>query len=175
MPAAHDLYLFLALPAHVREAAARYRNLPHLVRSPVIDDRLHMTVGCFGRFAETPHAGIEWIAARLSEIVLPALRMYLDTLVRGRGSALLLPSEPPEAFGRLQHILLTRFGANPASWRGIRPHVTLGYGGSPGAVDSVDPIGWTADQLLLVESQVGEGRHVVHAIWPLSIETNPAA
>lgn len=175
MPAVHDLYLFLALPVHVREAAADYRDLPDMVRSPVIDDRLHMTVGRIGRFAATPLAGIEWIGARLSDAVLPALRLYLDTLVQGRKSALLLPSEPPEAFNRLQHTLLTRLGADPASWRAIRPHVTLGYGGFSGATRPIDPIGWTADRLLLVESLAGEGRHVVHASWPLAVKSKRAA
>jgi 2'-5' RNA ligase len=175
MPASHTLYLFLALPAHVREAAARCRDLPGLVADRMPDDRLHMTLGRFGSFAETPRAGIDWVEKRLSGAALPALRMYLDTLVSGRRSALLLPGEPPEAFGALQHAVLKRLGDDPGSWRRIRPHVTLGYGGPDAPTRAIDPIGWTADRLLLVESLVGEGRHVVHASWRLTIGARLAA
>jgi 2'-5' RNA ligase len=175
MSTSHTLYLFLAPPLPVREAVGRIRDLLGTVPRPVADDRLHMTVGAFGRFAETPHAGIEWVRRRLQGAALPSFRICLDTLVRTSGRALLMPGEPPAGFDRLQRALLERLGLHSASWRGIRPHVTIGYGGSPAATQAVDPIGWTADRLLLVESLVGEQRHIVHEGWTLTAEAKRAA
>jgi len=49
---------------------------------------------------------------------------------------------------------------------GLRPHVTLGY--DPCALDTLElPIEWIPDELLLVESEVGNGVHNVVARWPL--------
>lgn len=174
MPISHALYLFIALPDPVRAAAAWHRDQPGMVETPVADHRLHMTVGGFGKFDDTPHAGIAWVRARLSRAPLPVFRMYLDVLVR-RDRALLLPGEAPAGFARLQRDLAGRLGIDPAWWSRIKPHVTLGYGGSPDTTRAIDPIGWTAERLLLVESLVGESRHVIHASWPLVADARLAA
>lgn len=175
MAAQHGLYLFLVPPPPVREAIAWQRDLPGVVRRPVLDDRLHMTVGAFGSFAETPYAGIEWVRERLSAAALPSFRLCLDMLIRPAGRTLLMPSEPPAGFDRLQQALTMQLGIHRSSWRDIRPHVTLGYGGKRAETSAIDPIGWTADDLRLVESLVGEGRHIVHASWTLDAEARLAA
>jgi 2'-5' RNA ligase len=175
MASVHALYLFLSPPPPVCEAIARHRDLPGMARKPIPDDRLHMTVGGFGSFDETPQAGIEWVRERLSAVTLPSFRLYLDTLIRPAGRALLIPSEAPAGFGRLQQALTAQLGIHRTSWRDIRPHVTLGYGGSRARTEAIDPIGWTADDLRLVESIVGEGRHIVHAAWTLDAQARLAA
>ena len=49
---------------------------------------------------------------------------------------------------------------------GFRPHVTLGY--DPCAFDPFElPCEWVPDELLLIESEVGNGVHNVIASWPL--------
>lgn len=175
MASVHALYLFLSPPPPVCEAIARHRDLPGMARKPIPDDRLHMTVGGFGSFDETPQAGIEWVKSRLSAVTLPSFRLCLDMLIRPAGRALLMPSEPPAGLGRLQRALTVQFGIHPSSWRDIRAHVTLGYGGPPARTSAIDPIGWTADDLRLVESLAGEGRHIVHATWTLDAQARLAA
>lgn len=165
----HHLYLFLPPPRPVREAIARHRDVPGVVRRQVLDDMLHITIGAFGGFARTPHAGIEWLIHRLGRGLPSAPRQCFDTLVRAPGRALLAPSEALEGFDRLQAWLADRVGVDSAAWtRHIRPHVTLGYGGAPAPSVTIEPISWTADRLLLVESLVGLGKHVIHAEWPLA-------
>jgi hypothetical protein len=49
---------------------------------------------------------------------------------------------------------------------GLRPHVTLGY--DPGDFQPFEwPMQWIPDELLLIESEVGNGVHNVLARWPL--------
>ena len=49
---------------------------------------------------------------------------------------------------------------------GLHPHVTLGH--DPCAFDSFNlPREWIPDELLLIESEVGNGVHTVLARWPL--------
>lgn len=165
----HHLYLFLPPPQPVREAIARHRDLPGVVRRQVLDDMLHTTIGTFGSFTSTPHAGIAWLIERLARGLPPAPRQCFDTLVRAPGRALLAPSESLPGFDRLQAWLADRVGVDPAVWmRHIRPHITLGYGGPPAPTIGIEAISYAADRLLLVESVVGQRRHIVHAQWPLA-------
>lgn len=164
----HHRYLFLPPPQPVREAITRHRDLPGVVRRQVLDDMLHSTIGTFG-VSPAPHAGIAWLIDRLGRGLPPAPRQCFDTLVRSPGRALLAPSEALPGFDRLQAWLADRVGADPAmSTRDIRPHITLGYGGPPAPTIEIEPISYAADRLLLVESVVGERKHIVHAQWPLA-------
>lgn len=48
------------------------------------------------------------------------------------------------------------------------PHVTISYRGDGQGCARIGPIGWRADHLLLIESVVGQTRHVEHGRWPLA-------
>jgi 2'-5' RNA ligase len=45
------------------------------------------------------------------------------------------------------------------------PHVTINYRGDRLGSRKIDPIGWTVEEILLVESVVGQTRHIVHGCW----------
>ena len=47
------------------------------------------------------------------------------------------------------------------------PHVTINYAGDRLRAQKIAPIGWTVDEILLVESIVGKTTHIVHGRWPL--------
>jgi 2'-5' RNA ligase len=47
------------------------------------------------------------------------------------------------------------------------PHITINYRGDRLGSRKTDPIGWTVEEILLVESVVGQTRHLVHGRWPL--------
>lgn len=166
----HHIYLFLQPPYPVREAIALHRDRPGVVRRQVMDEMLHTTIAAFGGFPRSPVDIIAWLIHRLARTRLPpAPRQCFDQLVRAPGHALLVPSEPLPGFDRLQFWLADRLGINPAVWRRhIRPHVTLGYEGPAAPTIAIDPISWTADRLLLVESLVGLNTHKIHAEWRLA-------
>ena len=49
-----------------------------------------------------------------------------------------------------------------------RPHMTLAYGPQPTTWSRIDPIAWMVDELRLVGSLQGKGRHIDHGRVPLT-------
>ena len=47
------------------------------------------------------------------------------------------------------------------------PHITINYRGDRLGNRKIDPISWTVEEMLLIESIVGQTRHIVHGRWPL--------
>lgn len=48
------------------------------------------------------------------------------------------------------------------------PHLTLFYGRQPVAEQSIEPIAWRADHVVLYRSVIGESRYEEEGVWPLS-------
>ena len=61
----------------------------------------------------------------------------------------------------LEHKAPLTLGTTP------EPHVTINYRGDRLGSQKIAPIGWTADEILLMESVVGKTTHVEHGRWPL--------
>lgn len=51
---------------------------------------------------------------------------------------------------------------------GFAPHVTMAYGERVPEFP-VDPITWTVDEFVLIDSWVGQSKHVALGRWPLSV------
>lgn len=47
------------------------------------------------------------------------------------------------------------------------PHVTINYRGDRRGAQKIEAIGWTVNEILLMESIVGKTTHVDHGRWPL--------
>lgn len=137
----------------------------------VEDERLHVTMFMLGDFEREPAALLARVEEVLTAATLPAPRIVLDLLTGGAGSALLAPSEKLRGLAHLQSelaaALANREVAPPPWWR-FSPHVTLLYDHDYAGHCPIDPISWTADELVLVESLIGRSRHVVRAAWPLA-------
>lgn len=136
----------------------------------VDDERLHLTLFMLGDFDRVPAALIARVEEGLAAAPLPACRIVLDRLTGGAGSALLAPSELLRGLKRLQGELAAALAENdvsPAPWWRFSPHVTLLYDHAYSGHCPIDPISWTADELVLIESLVGHSKHVVRAAWPL--------
>lgn len=69
------------------------------------------------------------------------------------------------AFRAVLRARLRRAGFAPG--HSFSPHVTLLWSERIIAPHPVSPIRWTAEELLLIESHVGQGRHRHVARWPL--------
>lgn len=168
------MYFFLSPPAEVRREIAHW-CVPAMVGRPVAEDRLHVTIGTAGGYDETPHGVIALIADTLTGLTLPSCALMFDTIIGGRKSTLLKPSERLRGFDALQIRIATAIGLHPALWSRFRPHITLGYGGRQAPAQPIDPIGWKADRLYLVESLYGETRHILHGGWSLTPDAQRAA
>jgi 2'-5' RNA ligase len=81
-----------------------------------------------------------------------------------------LPSEPLEALRMFRERLgfaLMRAGIPFEQGRRFTPHVTLLYGGQPMPEKEIEPISWLVEDFALIDSFIGETKHVEVGRWPL--------
>jgi 2'-5' RNA ligase len=139
-------------------------------RKRIKPDYFHLTL-CV--IAEPDHRDC-FIAERV-DLVLPEHPMsscsfWLGRVCGDRSGAVVkaMPRQRAiQAFYRKLVLLLARRDILPLHRKsGLKPHVTLGYDAC--TFDPFDlPCEWIPDELLLIESEVGEGVHSVLARWPL--------
>lgn len=166
----HRLFLAFRPPTAIVAAIGPWRDVTGAGTAVVTDDRLHMTALMLGNFQHTPADLIARIAEVMSRSMLSRCRIVLDMLVGGPGTTLLVPSEPLRGMEALQaHLtaLVARAGIAPAPrWR-FSPHMTLHYDFGERGQRPIDPISWTATELVLIESLVGHSRHRTRGRWRL--------
>ncbi|MHA6721445.1 2'-5' RNA ligase family protein [Sphingomonas sp. RS2018] len=163
--ASRPLYL-LAKP---HEAAAEVmRRLPWMdPRRPA--ELLHVTMLSLGDAADLPVWALDDLRRRLAAIRSSPFRLIFDRVVANRRHATLLPSEPLPHASAARQALIAALDARAAFRRDppFRPHVTLAYRCDVVVDAAIDPIAWLVDEIVLVESIVGEARHVELGRFPL--------
>lgn len=167
----HRYFLALRPPSLLATTLGLMGPVYRLAGSRLPAERLHITLAMIGGTYETPQPRlVERIGEALHDVALPAQRPVLDQLVRANDRALLTASEPLTFIESFRHDLVQRLAEAgvaadvPAS----PPHMTLAHGHQwRTGTEAVDPISWRADELVLIESHVGAGRHVTHGSWPL--------
>lgn len=166
----HRLFLAFRPPAPLISEIGRIRDaFPS--RGRVADDHLHMTLLPFPLFSEFPEPVADRLVRVFAAARLPRCRIIVDRLVLGLRSALLQPSEPVlglQSFQSELARLVREAGLRPLERHRFSPHLTLFYNGLDGPCFWIDPISWTAGELVLVHSLHGEGRHETLARWALS-------
>jgi len=166
----HRLFLAFRPPLALVAAIGRWRDVTGAGTAVVADDRLHMTALMLGNFQHTPTDLIARIADVLSRSMLCRCRIVLDMLVGGPGTTLLVPSEPLRGMEAVQArlaALVAHAGIAPAPWWRFSPHMTLHYDSGERGQQPIDPISWTATELVLIESLVGQSRHLTRGRWRL--------
>ena len=168
-PAVHSLF-FAVRPPHavgqrILEETAR---LP-LGGTPVRLDRLHVTTLSLVHYGEIPHGLADEAAYVAAAMRNAPFRVIFDRLIAGEKSALLLPSEPLDALRMFRE----RLGFTLMRGLGFRfdarfnPHVTVAYANKRRFETPIDPIIWTVDEFVLIDSQIGQARQVEVGRWRL--------
>ena len=170
LPAIHNLF-FAVQPA--AEERARIGDLIASLRLggvPMRLDRLHITTLSLVVDDVLPDGLAQEAAEIAASVRMPAFRVIFDRLVGGNRSALLLPSEPLEALRMFRERLgfaLTRAGIAFRQSGRFTPHVTLLYGGQPRPEIEIEPISWLVEDFVLIDSVIGETKHIELGRWPL--------
>lgn len=128
--------------------------------------RLHMTLARLGAADALP----PWLAGRIDGIAVPPFRVVFDRIAEGRRIVALAGSETMRGAMRAQRTLLRQLSARGVPTFGpapFRPHVTIRYRPDGRGSEAIDPVSWRVERILLIESVIGEGRHVEHGRWPL--------
>ena len=168
MRARNPLYVMAKPPPEVAaRIAALPRNDPK--RGPEL---LHVTLL---KLFDLHHAPPDWLPAVIAALdafeghSLPA-RLRPDRDPQGGNAPHPRPLPEARAFqaALVRHLLERRaplmLGTTP------EPHLTINYRDDRLGSRKIDPIGWTVNEILLVESVVGKTTHVEHGRWPLAEE-----
>ena len=168
MRARNPLYVMAKPPPEVQaQIVALPRNDPG--RGP---DLLHVTLISL---YDLHHAPPEWLPATIAALDSFAAAPFALAFDRIENrKAVTLRSREPLAEARafqaalVRHLLERKapmmLGTTP------EPHVTINYKGDRLNAQKMPVIGWTVDEILLVESVVGKTTHIEHGRWPLDVK-----
>ena len=170
----HKLFFALRPDADgAREIASLWAALDQRYKiggQPMRPDRLHITLHVIGEYDETPQAVIDAARQAGDAVVADAFDVVFDramTFVGAKayvlgGSEGLDPVK--ELWLKLGIELANIFSFKKSSFT---PHMTLSYNGRTMAEHPIDPIRWTARELVLIDSHVGKTYHEPKGCWPL--------
>lgn len=165
MRASRPLYLMAKPP---RDIAAQVADLPRndRRRGPEL---LHVTLLTLFDLSAAPSDWLPKVLAAMNLFDGACFPLVFDRIEERR--AVTLRTRNPLAEARafqadllrflLEHRVPMMLGTTPV------PHMTINYRGDGQGGRKIEPIGWTVAEILLVESVVGQTRHVEHGRWPL--------
>jgi len=175
MRSRNPLYIMAKPPPEAQALiAALPRNDPG--RGPEL---LHVTLVTLFDLHYAPPEWCGQVIVALDSFVGPAFPLAFDRVENRKAVTLRTraPLTEARAFqaALVRHLLERKapmmLGTTP------EPHVTINYRGDRLGSRKMPAIGWTVDEIILMESVVGKTTHVEHGRWPLtaSAQTPPAA
>ena len=168
MRSRNPLYIMAKPPPEVQAlVAALPRNDPG--RGPEL---LHVTLLTLFDLHYAPPEWLPQVIAALDGFAGPAFPLAFDRIENRK--AVTLRSREPLAEARafqaalVRHLLERKapmmLGTTP------EPHVTINYRGDRLNAQKMPVIGWTVEEIILMESVVGKTTHIEHGRWRLRTE-----
>jgi 2'-5' RNA ligase len=151
------------------ERTARLRATHGLTGRALLPEHLHVTLFHVGDSAEAPTDGaIEAVTDRARSVVMPKFKVVFDRAMSFRHGAFVLASDEGTIGLDVLHQRLTdAFLRRPAPARAYTPHVTMLRDARIVPEEDIEPISWTASEMVLVHSELGRTRHNRVARVPL--------
>ena len=165
MRARNPLYIMAKPPAEQQaEIAALPRNDPGRGA-----DLLHVTLMSLFDLHGAPADWLPRVIAALDSFVAAPFPLVFDRIenrkaVTLRTKAVLAEARAFQA-ALVRHLL--EKGAPIMLGTTPEPHLTINYKGDRLRAQKIPAIGWTVDEILLVESVVGRATHIEHGRWSL--------
>lgn len=165
------------------QAADEIARLAQMLRAeqglrgaPLKPERLHLTLHYLGDHVGMPHDVVAAASSAAASIAASAFEITLDHVASFsrrpyNRPCVLRGEEGVESLVAFQQVLgaaLTRFGLGRLVDKRFTPHATLLYDDRLVPLQPVDPISWTVREFVLVDSHLGQSKHVPLARWPLS-------
>jgi 2'-5' RNA ligase len=166
----HSLFCALRPPRDLAYYVVNEFNWLRRGDDRVAPDRLHVTLAKLGAWLHHPGDWIGRASAACGCFAANSFRVVFDELVVA-DHVLLKPSEPLVALDRFQQQLVGKLAdAGLVSRRNasFSPHITTSYRSRTSGRAFVPPVSWLAQEFVLIESIVGERRHVEHGRWRLT-------
>jgi 2'-5' RNA ligase len=178
-PTPTDRLMFLLYPdaATVERIDAEARRLREAfgLRGQILQtDRLHVTLHHLGDYVGLPADVVRKGEAAGEAVVAKAFGVTLDRAMSfanrpGNNPFTLQGEEGVQDLVGFQQKLgleMAKVGLKPD--KAFAPHVTLLYDGQVVQTHPIAPIGWTVDRFALVQSKLGQTRHIVLKSWGLA-------
>lgn len=178
-PTPTDRLMFLLYPdpataGRIAREASSLRGALGLGGQPLQTDRFHITLHHLGDYVGLPadtvrkgEAAGSAITAAPFEVVLDRAMSFANrpgnnplTLQTGEGLDELV------AFQKALGLEMAKVGLKPD--KAFVPHVTLLYDRQVVPAQTIAPIRWTVDRFVLVQSKLGQTRHLVLRTWELA-------
>jgi len=177
-PPTDRLFFALFPDAPVAQAidlrAQALRREQGLTGRPIATDRLHVTLHHVDDFDGLPKAVVDGSLAAASTVAAAPFDVSFDYAMSFRGQPGKLPFvlrgdeglAALEAFQRRLIAALAKAGVMRRKSE-FTPHITLVYDGVSVPERTIEPIGWTVREFVLVHSLLGQTRHIILGRWPL--------
>jgi 2'-5' RNA ligase len=180
-PRATDRLFFALLPdapaaAAIASTAKRLKAEHGLKGRVLANSRLHVTLHFFGDHVGLPQALVDALSAAASQLHHAPFDVSFDHAMsfagrpRRRPFVLRGSDEGLAAlmdFRRALSEALARHGLDHLVEARFTPHVTLLYDPQLRPRQPIEPIVWRVREFVLVDSLIGQSRHVPLARWPL--------
>ena len=166
----HNLFFAIRPPVNIRHRIAGATASLPVGGKPKQHDRLHITVLQLIINAVPPAAMIEEALDVAASLRAAPFNVMFDHLVAGSKSMLLVPKEPLDAlhvFRERLGFMLMRAGIDIHLSDPFKPHVTLLYGNELAFEAEIDPVIWKVEEFVLIDSLIGQTRHVELGRWQL--------
>ncbi|MGH7593752.1 MAG: 2'-5' RNA ligase family protein [Gemmatimonadales bacterium] len=177
----HNVF-FAALPdatmsARAGDVARDVRRRLQLTATPIPPERLHVSLLSVGGFAGScPPAVIDAAMRAAGTVSIAPFKVEFDRVASFSGShgqrALVVTGDGDGVAGfmRLQDALkhaLMKASLRLPRQSGYSPHLTMMYDENRTSDFAIEPIGWTVSRFVLIDSLVGQSRHVHLGQWSL--------
>lgn len=170
--------LFFGLWPDARAAESLTRLMTQLRRDgimpgkPVDPDRLHLTLHHLGDFIDQiPPSLLPAAQAAAATVRMRPFAVVFDRIGGTKGQFLLRSSDESTELRQFRKSLgdaLIEAGLRRCVEPAFTPHVTLSYDFSDAPEMTIEPIGWTVREFILVESLLGKHRHLRQGHWPIN-------
>jgi 2'-5' RNA ligase len=151
------------------ERTERLRTTHGLTGRALLPQHLHVTLFHVGDSTEAPTEGvIEAVTERARSVFMPTFKVVFDRAMTFRHGAFVLASDEGTIGLDVLHQRLTdAFLRRPAPARAYTPHVTMLRDARIVPEEDIEPISWTASEMVLVHSELGRISHNRVAHVPL--------
>ena len=151
----------LETAAEIAERTMRWRADHGLTGKPLKPEHFHVTLCHVADMAGAPRQElIEVLAERASMLSMPAFRVEFDRVMSfNNGAFVLSGDESTIGLEVLQQRLSDALDPSPRPARRFTPHLTLLRDQRRIAEQPIERIGWTAREVVLVHSLLGQTTH----------------
>ncbi|WP_375394168.1 2'-5' RNA ligase family protein [uncultured Sphingomonas sp.] len=174
--ASHRLFFAIRPPLRLARRIANAASWFDARGQALAAERLHVTIDIIDDHADLPRGLVDTLMAAGNAVAAVPFDMAFDLAVGSPKSVALRPGRRNPGVEALRQRITAareRVGVVPRRDYRFGTHMTLGYRQGAPFTQGIAPLGWTAQEFVLIHSHVGRTRHDVLARWPLKPAPGP--